>query len=264
MAMIPATIHQMWKTGDVPARLAPYAESWRAMHPTWQYRLWTDAHLETFVREQYPEMWDLYRTYSEPIQRVDAVRYMLLHHFGGVYADLDVECVRSLEPLRQHGVVLAATAPLGVSNDLMMAMPRHALFEAVIQRLPRARARWDHWYVPRHFRVLLSTGSLHLTNTVARWPERGDLHVLSPELYSSQDRSRVYVYHWPGDAWAGWDTRLINGAYAGWRRARRAIAVGRRKSIRDGSVLDVPTSSVTHGRDDAQTRDLNSSQERGP
>jgi mannosyltransferase OCH1-like enzyme len=220
-ALIPPTIHQIWMTGEIPARLRSSAASWSALHPTWEYRLWNADSLDAFVRDEYPDVWNLYRAYPELIQRVDAARYMLLHHFGGVYADVDVECVRSLEPLRHHPVVLPATAPLGLSNDFMMSVSNHAVFAHVISGLARSRARWGHWYVPRHFRVLLTTGSLHLTSSVARSSDRADVHVLSPELYSSQDRSRVYVYHWPGDAWAGWDTRVFTGMYAAWRRVAK-------------------------------------------
>ena len=222
--MIPTTIHQTWKTADVPARFAASAASWRALHPAWEYRLWTDESLEAFVHETYPEMWDLYRRYPEQIYRVDAARYMLLHHFGGIYADLDIECVRPVDALRVHRVVLPATAPLGFSNDLMMAAPRHDLFASLIHELDRSFARWGHSYVPRHFRVLLTTGSLHLSRTVARARAKDEVHVLSPDLYSSQDRERAYVYHWPGNTWAGWDTRLLTGTYDGWRRLTRIIA----------------------------------------
>ena len=43
-------IHQIWMTGDVPARFAALGASWREQHPSWEYRLWTDASLER-VRE---------------------------------------------------------------------------------------------------------------------------------------------------------------------------------------------------------------------
>jgi mannosyltransferase OCH1-like enzyme len=34
-----------------------------------------------------------------------AARYVLLHRFGGVYADLDMECLRPLQPLlERHGL----------------------------------------------------------------------------------------------------------------------------------------------------------------
>ena len=219
--MIPAIIHQTWKSSEVPVRFAAPAASWRAMHPSWEYRFWTDEALDTFVRDEYPRMWALYHSYPEQIQRVDAARYMLLHHFGGVYADLDVECVRPLDPLRAHAVVLPSTTPLGLSNDLMMAVPGHAVFASLVDALARSRARWGHWFVPRHFRILLTTGSLHLTTTVARAPGKDEVHVLAPELYRSQDRSKAYVYHWPGDSWASWDTRFFNRVYAEWRRAVR-------------------------------------------
>lgn len=221
--MIPAIIHQIWMTGDVPAHLAPLAESWRKQHPSWEYRLWTDASLATFVKDSYPHVWDLYRRYPEMIQRVDAARYMLLHHFGGLYADFDVECVRPLDPLRVHRAVFPATDPLGLANDLMLSEPGHAVIASVVARLERSFAQWQRPYVPRHFRVLLTTGSLHLTRSVSRAPQRGEAHILAPTLYSSQDRSKAYVYHWPGNAWAGWDTRLITGVYYGWRRAMQRI-----------------------------------------
>ena len=215
---IPAIIHQIWMSGEPPPRLASAAASWREQHPSWEYRLWTEVTLAELVRTQYAELWDLYRGYPEMIQRVDAARYMLLHHFGGVYADFDVECVRPLEPLRTHRVVLPATDPLGLANDLMLAQPRHPVFASIVGRLPQSFSAWQRPYVPRHFRILLTTGSLHLTRSVARAAERSEVHVLPREAYSSQDRATAYVYHWPGNGWAAWDTRLLTGIYYGWRR----------------------------------------------
>jgi len=55
------------------------------MHPGWEAMLWTDENAETFVREKYPlfkKTWDEYRF---PIQRIDALRYMVLYEYGGMY-----------------------------------------------------------------------------------------------------------------------------------------------------------------------------------
>ena len=73
-------------------------------------------------------MWDLYRRYPEMIQRVDAARYMLLHHFGGLYADFDVECVRPLDPCAS--IERCCSRPIAArvsSNDLMLSVPRPRL-----------------------------------------------------------------------------------------------------------------------------------------
>ena len=37
--------------------------------------------------------------------RVDAVRYFFLYHFGGLYVEMDAECLRPVAPLFQSGDV---------------------------------------------------------------------------------------------------------------------------------------------------------------
>lgn len=223
---IPRIIHQTWKSVDVPARFQAAARSWRDRHPGWEYVLWTDADIDRFVRDHFPGLVALFQRYPDQIQRVDAFRYLLLSRVGGVYADLDIECLRSLEPLRGHQVVLPRTAPVGLSNDLMLAAPGHPLFQALIDGLPAAFRAWQHWWIPRHFRVLQTTGSLYVTR-IHRQAGTPDVYLLPPELYSSQDRSRALVFHLPGDTWAGWDTHALKFLYARWR----SIAGRRRRSL---------------------------------
>ncbi|HEX9887471.1 MAG TPA: glycosyltransferase [Longimicrobiales bacterium] len=213
---IPHILHQTWKDHDVPERFRESVESWRRHHPDWEYRFWTDDDLEALVAADYPGVLDLFRAYREPIQRVDAARYMILHRFGGVYSDLDIVCVRPITPLAEHVVVLPDTAPAGVSNDLMMAEAGHPFFQELVDGLGAAAARWDRRVVPRHFRVLLSTGSLYVTGALRRTRWRGDVTVLGAEEYRSQDPAKAYVLHRPGDTWAGWDTRALTWLHRHW------------------------------------------------
>ena len=41
-----------------------------------------------------------------PPQRADAMRLFFLHKYGGIYIDLDIECLRSLDFLRHYGWVM--------------------------------------------------------------------------------------------------------------------------------------------------------------
>jgi hypothetical protein len=55
-----------------------------AYHPGWEAHLWTDEKAAAFVKEKFPllkEMWD---GYKYPIQRVDALRYLVLYKYGGM------------------------------------------------------------------------------------------------------------------------------------------------------------------------------------
>src|SRR5277367_699670 len=96
---IPKIIHQTWCDEDLPTVLRPYVESWRQHHPQWEWRLWTDNDNRRFIRRHYPAFLKQYDRYPWPIQRVDAVRYFLLDHYGGLYVDLDFECLWPLDPL---------------------------------------------------------------------------------------------------------------------------------------------------------------------
>src|SRR5271154_6297433 len=81
--MIPRVIHQTWRGADLPAPFARLAETWRRHHPQWQWRLWTDTDNRAFVGAHFPAMLGLYDSYPHPIQRVDIVRYLILHVHGG-------------------------------------------------------------------------------------------------------------------------------------------------------------------------------------
>lgn len=38
-----------------------------------------------------------YDAFPKNILRIDSVRYMYMHYYGGVYADLDFECVGTMD-----------------------------------------------------------------------------------------------------------------------------------------------------------------------
>ena len=69
------------------------------MHPGWDAILWTDEAADALVAESYPELHEMWTTYRYPIQKIDALRYMVLLKYGG-------QCRRSLSwrlrELTQH------------------------------------------------------------------------------------------------------------------------------------------------------------------
>lgn len=207
--MIPRIIHQTWKTADIPERYRACQASWREHHPDWTYILWTDADIEAFVIEHYPRLRGLFQKYPDHIQRVDAVRYMILFEYGGVYADLDVFCRRSFESLLAYDVFLPETKPLGVSNDLMGCTKASPFFGYLLERLEHAYSHWPRWLVPRHFRVLLTTGSLFVTNGLRAAPIGETIYILSGHLYGEGSDPRTYVTHVPGGTWHRWDSDLF-------------------------------------------------------
>jgi mannosyltransferase OCH1-like enzyme len=83
--VVPPVLHHI-SLGSGAARHQKWAEvrqSCLDVHPGWQAFLWTDETAEKLVEEHFPEMADMWRGYRFPIQKIDALRYMVLYHYGG-------------------------------------------------------------------------------------------------------------------------------------------------------------------------------------
>lgn len=96
---VPKIIHQTWKSTKVPSEFGRWIKSWNEHHPDWEYWLWTDDSARRLIAEKYSHLLDVFDGYTEPIRRADALRYVVLYEYGGIYVDMDMEALSSLEPL---------------------------------------------------------------------------------------------------------------------------------------------------------------------
>lgn len=53
------------------------------MHPGWEAHLWTDDKAAAFVADRFPHLKAMWDSYPFPIQRIDALRHMILYEYGG-------------------------------------------------------------------------------------------------------------------------------------------------------------------------------------
>ena len=179
------------------------------MNPDWEYRRWTAAEIDSLFASARPDLLEYYRRLPYWVQKADAARYLILHEHGGVYADLDIICLRSFDAFSDADAVLAPTEPFGVSNDLMMASAGHPLFATLVDELPASFRRWHRAWIPRHFRVMCSAGSLYLTRNFARFADKRSVRLLTDDEYGHGDPRHAFVRHIEGNSWAGWDTRAL-------------------------------------------------------
>jgi hypothetical protein len=129
---IPKIIHQSAKDPSaLPELWAICQASWKAQHPTWDYIIWSDEQNLELCRQQFPWFLDTYTSLPQNIMRADAARYMYMYAYGGVYSDLDTECLKPLDPLLEgRRVVLAAmgtdmSITHSIPNAFMASAPHH-------------------------------------------------------------------------------------------------------------------------------------------
>jgi hypothetical protein len=146
VATIPRIIHQIWLGSPLPQQLRKYSDSWRARHPDWEFKLWTDREVDAFDFGTR----DLYDASTCWGQKSDLLRVELLDRFGGVYVDLDYECYRPIDDLVARydffgtlkniftaylGWPAIWRTPIVVCNSLIGARPSHPIMRAYLDRV---------------------------------------------------------------------------------------------------------------------------------
>lgn len=139
---IPATVFQTWKSRSVvPGNYAAWRATFAAVNPSYDCLLWDDDDNRALIASRLPWFLETYDRYPREIFRADAVRPCFLYLFGGFYADMDAECLRPLDPLRNRGDVLVGRMGFdpgfehSVPNAIMASRPLQMFWLLYIQEM---------------------------------------------------------------------------------------------------------------------------------
>lgn len=147
--MIPAILSQTWKSDQFPADLARLKKGWEQRNPEFAHRFYDDQGCREVVAEAFPDFIDDYDRLPLPIMKADVFRYAVIYRDGGVYADMDMECLRPIgKILRMGSCLLSEEAHLGrrrqadlqyrrpfqIANCIFAAAPKHPFFKAAFER----------------------------------------------------------------------------------------------------------------------------------
>ncbi len=143
---IPKIIHQIWLGPKKPPHFfLKFRESWKRLHPDWEYRLWTDADLASYDFEL-RDLFDQSDNYGE---KSDILRCELLLKYGGVYVDADFESIKPLDEVLYKYDFFAGIEPphqipesdrvMLVSNAIIGSVPGHPILKRWKQII---RERW--------------------------------------------------------------------------------------------------------------------------
>jgi mannosyltransferase OCH1-like enzyme len=208
---IPRIFHQIWLGSEpFPREYVRYQRSWTRHHPGWELRLWTEESLPADLERK--ESYELLR---QPAERSDVLRLELLYRHGGVYTDVDFECVRSIEPLLDGVTVFCGYIEPGrVNNAILGSVPGHPLLERAIREI---RPRTTYGVVDK-----AGTGPVFLARMVADFADVTifDEGVFYPRTPAAA--AQAYAVHHAGRSWKQ-PGDLIKDVF----RAEQRLAVAR-------------------------------------
>ena len=198
--MIPKRVHCCWFGGKQLPRLAKDCiSSWRRFLPEYDLTIWNE---QTFDVEQQKYTSQAYAQGKYAFVS-DYARFDLLHRYGGIYMDVDVEVVRPLDRFLTEQAFSGFEHDLGVAPGLILgAVPRHPL-------IGELRAL----YVEREFSR--ANGSVDLTTVVDITTELlGKKGLRSENVKQTVEGLAVYpiAYFCPMDRHTG-KTEITEEAY---------------------------------------------------
>lgn len=219
--LAPNILHQIFLQEGRNSSLDKYQPartSCEALHTSWYHMLWTDDNATTFVADNYPAILPHYINYAQTIQRTNILRYLLLHHYGGVYLDLDVKCRTPLDDFQHLPWVTPAAHPAGINNAFILTKPQHPFLNELIAKIPSRDLTWGLPYVEN----MLSTGCMFITNAWMSYMRRNSEHEWEDKVFVLADeygglegqmlRGKVVTpvfEHGGASSWHSWDAGLI-------------------------------------------------------
>lgn len=195
------------------------------MMPDYEYMLWTDQSARELIASDYPWFLPVFDAYKYNIQRADAIRYFVLHKYGGVYMDLDIGCKRRLDSLLRFEAIVPKTIPVGVSNDLIFAAKGHPFMVQLMENLKR----FNHNFLMPYATVMFSTGPMFVSAvyrinadlhppvvpSTSKDPQAGftGVRVLPKSLYGKNAKPReapdAFFEHMYGSSWHEGDADFL-------------------------------------------------------
>ena len=108
----PKILHQTWKNKVLPEKLENWRNMWLKMCPEYEHILYDDSDIEIFIKTHFPEYMKDFKNFAYNIERVDFWRCAVLYIHGGVYADLDVFPLKSIDIWVEQNKVILGREPI--------------------------------------------------------------------------------------------------------------------------------------------------------
>lgn len=223
-SQLPRIIHQTYKSEILPEHWQPSKDSWLKLHPNWLYVLWTDEMLFELVEKYYPAFYEKFLSYPYFIQKVDAARVFILHRYGGIYSDLDLQALRSMEELDWDNLneEVYLLSNQGRFTNMFMISQKEADFWLEVEKEMLNPA--IPWYLglTRHFYILTTTGPFVIDRVANKYDK--SIGYLPSKLFQPCGNcdpkpchlNDSYLSMLDGGSWGSFDSVLISTCCCNW------------------------------------------------
>jgi len=199
---IPKIIHQIWLQGEnnIPEDYPNYSGSWKEKNPEFTYIMWDNDMIVELIKKTFPQFMVIYDSYPKLVQKVDAAKYIILYHFGGIYIDMDLECIHNLSGLlnsydnntcecvllKCDMNILTRLTFYSTTNDIMqncfaMSVPNFYLWKSCINLMSIEDINIGNYELLEKY-IFRTTGPGLLTNAYHNLKDKSKIYLLDTDI----------------------------------------------------------------------------------
>jgi len=214
---IPKIIWQTYKTNfnDLPQYVKDFAQTWIDMNPEYTYRYMSDKEALDFILKEYGQCWaDIFNSVPVSVMRGDIWRYLVIYKYGGVYADLDTECLTPIDAWikNEYDMIVSPEFNTGFCQWTFAASPENKIIGSVIERMKKGFDNPD--YSRSHF-VHRLTGPWVWTKGIFDALEiKSQLLITEYDIINNAEQSiKNKFYCYGGDDWDAFQGKYVRHIY---------------------------------------------------
>lgn len=195
---VPKIIHQVQGVYDgihLSKLFTTLSQSWKDCHPLWQYKLWSLQDILELIQKNFCPIASSYKNDINDKQLLDIARYFILYQEGGIFVDLDFECIGSFDDIikgKQCCISYDPQIPNNniLSGSLMMSRKGHPFLKFIISRLNV------------NFNCLSDERKLFLNKTYDLYDDRESIDILPHSIINpcSSAEIKLHVFGLISDA----------------------------------------------------------------
>jgi mannosyltransferase OCH1-like enzyme len=203
--MIPKIIWQTYK--DSFDQLQPYMvdaiNTWKNLNPDFEYRYMDDIQAAEFILNEYGQEWhNIFVNLPVGVMRGDLWRYMIIYKYGGVYADLDTECLNPINTWlnEDYDMIVCPETDIHYCQWTFAASAGHPVLKSVLDIIKERLLNPE--YGSPHF-VHTHTGPDIWTKGINKALDFKIDNLISDYLLlNSCDNAKLYKFHcYGGENW---------------------------------------------------------------
>lgn len=227
MKEFPKIIHQIYGFWDkkIPKNIQNRIDKWKKLHPNYKYILWNKKTSRDFIKNNYNWFLKLYDMYQYEIQRADVIRYFILYYYGGIYSDIDLEPVKSLDYLlekykNKKAILYRSSNSDLLTNDFMISKPGNKFWKKVWHDLI---LNHNFSSFSKHLTVMYTTGPLLIDNSYEEFTlKKKYIYIIESKYINNCDvstikpcyNSEAFLKRYEGNSWHGIDSTILNIIYS--------------------------------------------------